>query len=479
MRRLVVSLGLVACFLVVFFHHGLGWNPSSRLLTVYALVDDHELAADDFKKETGDYAEVNHHIYSDKAPLSSFMVLPFYWVIRYAEVGAQTERDREMGNHIGVLVASAFPFVAFALLMLVRSLREDDNAKRVVWLTMAGAFGTCLANYGGTFFGHMLAAALVLGGYVLACEREEHFAIAGALGGLSVLAEYPVAVTQMLIFGYLLLGPQRWRRAFLYGAGAFPMALLMLAYNKLITGKWLDFPYSHVPEMWHEMHKAFGIRLPDPSAMWELLFGQYRGLAFYAAPLLLLVPLLITSFAGPRRRQLLVLTLMGGNLLLIGSYFKWDGGWCLGPRHLAPLMTLGMYEGVAALARVKRFRGLFYVLCAWSGLVSIMGSATDSMPGEGFHSPAFEVFFPKFWKGELSDHILFSDRHLLGDWALPNGRYLIFVWLALFGISSWLLARYAAKATAPAAPLPAPVPMPIDVTPQAPALQPEPPTPSA
>jgi hypothetical protein len=440
MRPAVLGFGLAACFLVAFFHHPASWNASSRLLTVYGLVEDGTLRADRFRGDIGDYAEVGGHVYSDKAPLSSFVVVPFYWVLRQLEGGSISKQDRGLAYHLGVLVASAIPFAAFAMLLLVRLQRERESPRSAVWMAGAAAFGTCLANYGGAYFGHMLAAALFLGSYVLACEREERFACAGALGGLSVLAEYPLALAQLVIFGYLLLGPGRWRRALAYGAGALPMALAAAAYNKAITGGWFDFPYSHVPmSMWKEMHTSFGLRQPDPVAMWELAFGQYRGLAFYAPLLLLAAPALADAFAGPRRRLALVAVLMGSYFILISSYFKWDGGYCLGPRHLAPVIALGVYEGAAAVARARRLAPLFYALAGWGGLVSLAGCATDPLPSERFQSPAFQLFFPSLWRGELSGH------NLLAELGLPNGRYVVAAWVALFVGVTWSLARWSER----------------------------------
>jgi len=438
-RKFYFAFGAALWLLALFFHGGGGWNPNSRLLTVFGLVEDGTFRADRWKGETGDYAQVGGHLYSDKAPGSSFVVLPFYWVMRRMEGGAQTGNDRGAAVHLGDAVASALPFAIFALLLLLRVEKEGVHGRAAVWLGMAGALGTCLFDYGGLYFGHMLAAALFLGAYVLACEREERFVLAGALGGLAVLTEYPLAVTQIIVLVYLLLGPQRWRRATLYGLGALPMALLMIGYNKAITGGWFDFPYSHVGAMWAAMHTDFGMRLPNPSAMWALAFGQYRGLAFYAPVLLLGVPAIAAAFAGPRRRKALVLVLLGSYFLLISSYFKWDGGWCVGPRHLLPVIALGVYEGTAALARTRRHWWLHGILAGWGALVAFAALATDPLPAENFRSPAFEVFFPKVWKGQISGHNLLAEAHL------PNGRYVFVTWLTLAVALTWALAWWAER----------------------------------
>lgn len=408
LRSKVALFVLVCGLLVSLFHQGLGFNPSSRLLTVYGLVEDGTFVADRWKDQTGDYATINHHIVSDKAPLSSFLVVPAYWAWRAAHGGPaktrQKERDREIANHFGVAIASAFPFGLFASMTLLRVRREGLPGKRAVPLAMAAAFGSCLTNYGASYFGHMLAAALFLGCYVLAIERERGFVFAGLLGGLSVLAEYPLGLLQVLIGFYLLTGPDRLRRVFLYGLGAGPCAIALLGYNRLVTGKYFDFPYNHVPEQWAAMRTAFGMRLPSPEALWELLFGQYRGLAFYAPALLLAVPLILRAFAGPRRRRNFVMLVMAAHVLLISSYFMWDGGWCTGPRHLAPVIALGLYEGAAAVARRPRNRLVFMLLSLGGAILSLTATATNPMPSQDKRTPAFQIFFPDLFAGKMNNH---------------------------------------------------------------------------
>jgi hypothetical protein len=471
MTRAYTLFVLLCVLLAMFFHHGRGFNVSSRLLTVYGIVEDGHLYADRWKGETGDYAEIDKHIYSDKAPLTSFMALPIYWVYRtVANHKDQTEFDKELISHLGTVLVSALPLGLFLLMVLIRLLKEGMPPRRAVWTALLLGYGTSLLVYGSVMFSHMLAATLLVAAYVLAVEREERFVLAGFLGSSAVLAEYPMLLTQAILFGYLLLGPDRKRRAGLYGLGAAPMAVAMFAYNKAITGKWLDFPYNHVPDMWAQMKTHFGMRLPDPSAAWELAFGQYRGMAFYAPALLLLAPMAALHFAGPERRRRLVLVLCLTYFGLIASYFKWDGGWCTGPRHLAPVMALALYEGAAALATRTRGWVAFALLSTWGMVLNLAALSTSPMPGEGDQHPAWEVFFPKLMKGELNDH------NLLHEVGLPQGRYLFAMWLLTFAggalFCGWAVARSWARRAPPAPPAPSPAlpePAPAPAAPAVPA----------
>ncbi len=426
MKRFSLGLGVAVAVLLMFFHQGGHANANSRLLTVYALVEDHHLWADRWKDQTGDYSVIKGHIYSDKAPFSSLVVLPFYWALRTVEGGKQTDHDRELIVHVAVVIGAVLPCVAIALLLWRKLRASARSAREAVWLTLAVIFSTPLALYGGAYFGHELAAALFLGSYVLAVEQERHFVWAGLLGGLSVLTEYPLLVPQVFLCGYLLLTRGARVRALDYVCGAVPAAALLVTYNRGVTGSWFDFPYSHVNEAWAAMHTAFGIRMPSPEALWELCFGQYRGLAFYAPVLLLLVPMLVRNFDGPSHRRNLVLLILGSQLLFVAAYFKWDGGWCYGPRHLVPALALACYEGVAVFARQRGNRVMFALLTLWGVVAFLAAAATDPLPAESFTHPFFDVFWPKLLNNDLTNH------SILVEAGLPKGLYLIGLWFGLF-----------------------------------------------
>jgi hypothetical protein len=432
-RMRCLALGLACVLLVLFFHQWAGWNGNSRLLTVYALVEEGTLRADRWRGLTGDYAELDGHLYSDKAPLASFVVTPFYWVWRHGAREPQTAHDQEAAIHIADTVACAIPFAVFAMLVFRRLARRGLSLRAVVWITLGAAFASPLRCYGSQFLGNMLAATLFLGAYVLAVEDEDNFELAGLLGGLAGAAEYPLILSNAVVLFYLLLGQDRWRRSARYVFGASAPAILLLLYNRQITGHLFDFPYAHENSHFPQMHTVFGMALPSPNALWELTFGQYRGALFYAPALLVLLPLLVLRFDGPARRRRVVLALMGSQLLLISSYFMWNGGFCVGPRHLALFMALGLYEGVAALAGEPRWRLAFALLSAWGILLNLVAVATDALPNDTWHSPVFEIFFPRIQQNDINSH------NLLAEAGLPNHRYTLAVWLGALVVAGLAL----------------------------------------
>jgi hypothetical protein len=445
-KKLYLLFGLVCVVLVMYFHQGSNWNANSRMLMVYSLVENHSLQANPWLSTTGDFAQINGRVYGEKAPLASLVVLPFYWLARVGSHGPQTEAHRTLALHLADLVACAVPFAIFAALLLRRLFREGQPARAAVWLTLAAAFGTFLAHYGASFFGCMLAGTLLLGCYVLAAEKEERFGWAGFLGGCAVLTEYPLVLTQILLVGYLLTGTDRWRRTLRYLAGAVPPALLMLAHNQAITGSMFDFPYRHVPPRWAYMRDGYGMRWPSFEVAWQLLGSPFRGLGFYAPALLLLVPLLVLRFQGPRRRRNLLLALLAVLFLFNLCYRQWNGGSCIGPRFASALVVLALYEGIAALAaRGAGFRWGFGALSFWGWLVTTLGSMTVPFPDENIPNPFFTYSWPRFWGNQLSDHIAPIELGILSD-----GKSALALWCILTAATgvgfTWAFRRRLARA---------------------------------
>src|SRR5262249_39350640 len=141
-RGLLIAAFAAACVaLVLFFHQGASGNGNSRLLTVFSLVEDHGFRGDRWQQFTNDKSFVAGHYFSDKAPLSSYVVLPFYALYRAVEGGPYTPRDVEAANHLAEVVAAAVPFAIFAVLVLLRLLRENTvSPSTAVWFSLLAAF---------------------------------------------------------------------------------------------------------------------------------------------------------------------------------------------------------------------------------------------------------------------------------------------------------------------------------------------------
>src|SRR6202042_1491374 len=110
-------------------------------------------------------------------PLSSFAVLPFYFVWHLVRGRPYMPRvDLEILVLIGDVVAAAIPFGTYVLLLERRAARWVRGRDAVLF-SMVAAFGTPLFSYGASYLGHALAGALFAFAYgagtrEAASERE-------------------------------------------------------------------------------------------------------------------------------------------------------------------------------------------------------------------------------------------------------------------------------------------------------------------
>jgi hypothetical protein len=439
-RRNAFRVAFVAgvAVLVFVFHAGISANPASRALTVLGLTEVGTLSADPWAKLTIDHAEVNGHTYSDKAPLSSFVVLPFYWVWHALRGRPFDPRvDLKVLVLIGDVVAAAIPFAAFVLLLAERAARWT-RGREAVLLALMAAFGTPLFSYGAMYFGHALGGALFVFGYD-AATRDRGF-LSGALVGLAVLAELPLAIGGALLGAYLLFRFSSLSRAgaslfVRYAMGGLPSALALGAYNAAITGSPFDPPYHHLTSAFESAH-PYVLDRHTLTVAGQLLFGQYRGLFFYAPALILLFPLALVKLEG-RARRLLFGAVVLAQLGFIASFWMWDGGWCIGPRHLGSLIMIVLYEGVLALARTPRARLPFLALAGVGIAINLVAVATN--PFAPSARPFSELYWPAFVRGAIAPDNVFR---MVG---LDLGRWSVVAWCLLFALAITVLGRMAER----------------------------------
>jgi hypothetical protein len=425
-----VAFVVAVAALAMVFHGGLTANPAARLLTVFGIVENGSLRADRWFDLSIDGALVAGHVYSDKAPLSSFLVVPFYWLWRVVERGPQTAADMNVAVIMGDLVTAALPFGAFAAL-LQRHAARSTSQRDAVWIALLAAFGTCVFGSAGTYLGNVLAGALLVFAYHFATSApERHAYVAGLLAGLAVLAEYPLFVGAAILGVYL--ATRGAKLAIRYAAGALPCAVAMFAYDAAITGSPFDFPQRYVrPQFFPPWGRRFALDAQALHAARALLFSEYRGLFVYAPMLLLLLPLAVMRAESAARRGVF-LAIAIGQFAVVASYWAWDGGWSIGPRHLVALTMLLVYEGVGALARTPRARPWFAGLASIGLALNLVAVATNP-PFQGAERPFRQLYWPAFLRGEIAPDNVFRELgHPCGLWGLA-------IWCGLFLLSGALL----------------------------------------
>jgi hypothetical protein len=416
-------------------------NPTSRALPVLTLYEEGRYAIDTYEKFTMDKSFVNGHYYSDKAPLTTWIVLPFYGALKLLHVREPAaDKVRWLtALLLGDLICGTIPFVVLVWLVF-RALTRETSPKTAVLLSMLPLYGSFVFAYAGVFMSHVLAGALLVGSYIF-LQRRTHPTLCGLLLGLAVLAEFPT-VLALPIWIVAILRPagvasprsgtdSRRRELVRFLLGGIPCAVALLWYNHAITGSFAKMPYDYeVETAFSEMRSGYGIGLPQPSALWGLLFSTYRGMFFYA-PALIIVAFSYLLTRGPKVFRDVASAPLGllaiAYLLLISSYFVWWGGWAYGPRHLIPLAMLLFYEGLPMLARTRGYRGWIYSASVVGlGMVWIAKSTALYIMPEQFSNPVFDIAVPAFLNRQLRHDalptMLFGTDPWVASW----------IWIGLF-----------------------------------------------
>ncbi len=452
-------------------------GSTSRALPVLSLYEDNSLIIDKYEKyTTGDKSKVGDHFYSDKAPLPSFIVYPFYVICKklgVPEVSEATVQKRQiyiwdilpnfpdgrvwtisnstLAFILGGIICGSLPF-CLALLVVLRRMRSTFNGISPVLLIMLSFYASFIFVFTGVFSGHVLAGFLLLASY-LQVKEGKHLWLAGLLMGLAFATEYTVAFIVPLWAIQMYLNKTELKKIIVFCASAIPGVAIIMLYNYSITGSPFKLLYTYVPEA-SEIYKnaeGLGFSYPKAEAIWGLLFSFYRGLLFYAPALILMLWYFILYrksdksgfFNGSRGGYLrswgsnYLLLACAGYIAIISSHNLWYGGWTYGPRHFIPIAFLLLYEGAILLSKQNFSKIAFYIIAAGGLLCAWLAKATKIyMLPDKFKNPVAEVLWPDFKKGH------FNANNFL-TWIFDvEPKAAIWIWLFLFagacyGLSVW------------------------------------------
>jgi hypothetical protein len=268
--------------------------------------------------------------------------------------------------------AASIPFVAAAAILLFRLL-SGLFSRWVAWgWTVVFALGTTMWPLAAMAFYQNGPTQLfqVLGLLGLFSRRRGGPALAG-FGFAAAAMVRPLAGFALAFAGlfYLL----RDRRALgPYVAGALAPLAVIVVQNRWIWGGWLTGGYSH---------NIAGFRGDVPKALWELLFGWWRGMLVYS-------PVLGMGFVGlamalrrargfVESRLLVAGATALATILLYARFTTWWGGLNqFGYRYLLDAVPFLCLLGAYACERSPRVR-------AWSvplGLLSVLTMTFGAAP---------------------------------------------------------------------------------------------------
>src|SRR5579872_1660146 len=345
-------------------------------------------------------------------PWGNRLVPPFQdWALSKYVVTVAT-----VGLLSAIFVAFFFWFLGFFLV-----------SAALRWLlTGLLAVATVGFPYSTVFYSHELSAAFLFVAFALlllvqrGSGRPWMAYASGFLLGMALLTEYTVAPIIAVIGLYALWVYRRRlsRVGWLAAAAAVPVAALLI-YNYACFGSPFDTGYSH-DFCWSAAQGAgfAGFTAPKLQPLWDLTFGSYRGL-FYMSPFLLLAlpGLVLMVRSGYRFEAALCFVVAAGFILLISSYWGWNGVQVDRPRYLMPVVPFLAFP-VAFLFHSLR-SGLGWLVVALASLWSLFATWVQFLGGE---------LFPSSW---LRDPIFdYSLPNLSGNHIPPNAGFFL-------GLAGW------------------------------------------
>ena len=367
-------------------------NENVRFFMTAALVDDHTFALDRVRSEWGwvnDAAVYQGHAYSVKAPGTSYLGVPGYWLYRRFCDATQHPLDRTTALWVVRFTASILPTLWFLFAFHRWLARRGGPPVLRDSVVLSIGVGSMLFAYGMLFVSHTLSAATAFGAFMILERARREGAISGwraiAAGFLaaSVTAfEYPGFFTTALLCVYALFAIRRREYLVNFGFGALLPTLSVLGFHRACFGNALTPGHRYLEaEAFRGLANEgfYGSGSFHAEAAGNLLFDLGYGL-FPLTPVLLLAVIGYPALIANKRTRVdgwFALLIPLCTFALICTMNNWRGGWTVGPRYLAvayPFLGWAAFEGGRVIARTyPRGIGAFAVASLSVGMLASGG----------------------------------------------------------------------------------------------------------
>lgn len=429
------------------------WNPnqSTRLFAALSIVEQGDATIDEYAALTIDKARFDQHVYLDKAPGMTLMALPAV-AVADAITGQRAhdlprvlfdrsfERFLRLRLRLAVAISSGLltALAALAIHDWGRALGGGGGA--ALFTALGFALGTPIWGWSTTLFGHAPVAALfVIAAWAIWRGTETRAPsrrlalLAGFALGWAVVIEYSAVIGAIAIGLWALwrLGPARLAMAWPAVIGGLAAGAVLVGYNLFAFGTPFRLGYQGVMGFDGMSEGLFGLTYPKPRVLFELLFGDRRGM-IWVAPILLLGAIgLVRLVRAPATRDVGVLALVMVALIFLynASYAYWDGGDSTGPRHAVPaipFLALGLAPAWRA-ARTVFSKLAALALLGLSTAINLIIAASEIVSNGTRRFPLWsDVIAERFLNGRI--------RTLPSEWLGWNVWNTLYAYLALAAI---------------------------------------------
>lgn len=398
-QRVLYAAAFAFLLLYVFPYQARLNNPNEnvRLYMTAALVEEGTYAIDGMRKRWGwvnDAATRDGHVYSVKAPGSSWLGVPGYaaYLVVVRLLGG--EFDRTVALWVCRVTATIVPTWLWLVWLWGWFDRQTRHAPLRDAALVSVGFGSLLYGYGLLFVSHTLSAAAAFTAFALLhdaarSERSVSSARAFWIGTLSAwvtVLEYPGVVASLVLVLYAVRVMGFGRPLLWLALGGTLPTLAMMHFQWSAFGS--PFSPGHLMvenDAFRAAHEQglYGAVGPSWSSLHGLLFDLGAGL-FPLTPLLALgVVGCATLLRGDRPQRVaawVAIALCALTLLSIASMNNWRGGWTIGPRYLAVVVPFLAWAALDPLSRwAERWPRAIYSVALGLAMVGLVASGTPSV----------------------------------------------------------------------------------------------------
>jgi hypothetical protein len=369
----------VFCVLLLSFWYIDIWensNSCSRVLPIATYAEQGNFILDKYKDKTIDISIINGHYYMDKAPLPTFIALPFFMLLKGLGI-VQPMNGSFYSKAIyitGAIVCGIIPFLLI-LFQIIRYLIQKGR-EDLILMALVAFLSSFIFVFAGTFFAHVMAASFMLSAFIY--YQKSKYLLSGLLCGLGFLTEY---TTIWILFSWIMIEmikQKSLKNSIQLGVGFLPALLFIFSYNYYFTGSPFKMLYLFVADNFDTATKStYGLGIPKLKAMYGLIFSENRGLLFYAPVLVYGLFLFFTNASSKIKNYLLHPIVLPFVLttLFMASHVAWDGGWTYGPRHLSGVTTLLIF-GLIQSTWFGKYKVVFWLLGAYGLCCTLLAKLT-------------------------------------------------------------------------------------------------------
>jgi hypothetical protein len=422
-------------------------NTNARLALVKAIVEEKRFEIDTYQDsvlDTIDKAFYNGHYYSDKAPGTSLLGVPIYYLIFRISIALKYAIKISVFRQLLTLLAISLPnaLLATCLYQFVKDVNVSNSPRFSLLITLAICLGTPLYLYSSTYYSHSLTGFFLFAAFYLWFGMRQKgnislvkAGLSGFLAGYSIITEYPAIVIVAILGFYILWVMWTQKRLWdlkvmlaLVGAALPPLAL-MAFYNYSIFGSPLALGYLHENsgQFSSVMQTNLGLGLPNLQALFYMTFHTTMGI-FWQSPLLLLAfPgwVLMWQAKDYRAEAIFSFITILAFFLILSGYYWWWGGLSFTPRYIVaslpffiiPLAFLGQKYHKILLALALLSIGQMFIVTAtiYFNLKDMLVNVSpDHFYAMFENSTIYSIYWPNFLAQQLVQNQGMSIFHLQG-----------------------------------------------------------------